>query len=315
MLKQLIDVVVAEREALAEDIIAVDLAARDGSRLPLFEAGAHVEAHIAEGLVRPYSLCNAPSERHRYRLGVLRDTNSRGGSQRIFDEWQPGHALSVSFPRNLFPLVRTAGRSLLVGGGIGITPLISMAHHLAATGGAFGLHYCIRDESRAAFLPELRRTSFASHVQAHYSAVRRFCFDDDIGAPADGDHIYVCGPQPFMDHVIGSARNAGWRDDQIHFELFDVDVDMIGAPFAVETRDGRCFEIPPGRSIAEVLMSNGVDVDISCEKGICGSCVVDVLEGTPDHRDHYLTEEERARNDCIALCCSRARGARLKLAI
>lgn len=315
MLRQVIDVVVEAREERAPDLVVIDLSAADGGRLPLFEAGAHVEAHIAEGLVRPYSLCSAPSERNRYRLGVLLDPESRGGSRRLFDEWQVGHRARVSQPRNLFPLATQARHHILVGGGIGVTPMVAMAHHLAATDASFELHYCARDEGRAIFLPDLRQLADPALIKAHFSAQRRFAFETDVGAPRDGAHLYVCGPQPFMDSVIAEAHRAGWDDTSIHYELFDVDVDIIGAPFEVETRDGRTFEVPPDRSIAEVLIASGFDIDISCEKGICGSCITDVVEGLPDHRDHYLTDEEKARNDCIAVCCSRARGRRLKLAL
>lgn len=315
MQKTLIDVVVTGRAALADDIVAIDLEAIDGGRLPIFEAGAHIEAHIADRLVRPYSLCNAPHERHRYRLGVLRDANSRGGSEAIYQDWIVGHRLKVSQPRNLFPMVEEATQSILVGGGIGITPLISMAHRLDALRRPFQLHYGVRDISRAAFLAELCGSPFADRTHVHFSAHRRFSVAEDVGAPCAGAHLYVCGPQAFMDHVIAEARLLGWADDQIHFEYFDVDIDMVGMPFVVETADGKSFDIPPDRSIADILTENGYDIDISCEKGICGSCILDVVSGTPDHRDHYLTDEEKSRNDCMAVCCSRARSDRLLLKI
>lgn len=315
MLKQLIDVVVAARDERAADLVLIDLVSEDGARLPLFEAGAHVEAHIAEGLVRPYSLCGDPADRGRYRLGILRDANSRGGSHRIFEDWRLGHRLRISQPRNLFPIATQAKHHVLIGGGIGITPMVAMAHQLAAAGRSLEAHYCVRHKERAVFLPELESSAGKERTRLHLSSANRFALETDVGAPSDGAHLYVCGPQVFMDAIIAEARRLGWMDDCIHYEFFDVDVDIIGAPFDVETTDGRRFEIPPDKSIAEVLMSNGFDVDISCEKGICGSCITDVREGAPDHRDHYLTDGEKARNDCIALCCSRAKGRLLKLAI
>lgn len=315
MLKQVIEVVVAAREDRAPGLAVFDLVRDGGGRLPLFEAGAHVEAHIAEGLVRPYSLCGDPADRERYRLGILLDPASRGGSRQIFDEWHPGHRVKVSQPRNLFPLAAQAAHHIMIGGGIGVTPQVAMTCHLAGAGKSFELHYCVRQEERAVFLPDLRALAGDGTIIPHFSVQRRFDLKADVGPPRDGAHIYVCGPQAFMDSIIAEARRLGWEDSSIHYEFFDVDVDLIGAPFAVETRDGRTFEVPPDRSIAEVLMAEGFDIDISCEKGICGSCITDVVEGEPDHRDHYLTDEEKARNDCIALCCSRAKGARLKLAL
>ncbi len=315
MLKQVIDVMVAAREDRAPGLAVFDLMRDGGGRLPLFEAGAHVEAHIAEGLVRPYSLCGDPADRERYRLGILLDPASRGGSRRIFDEWHPGHRVRVSQPRNLFPLATEATHHIMIGGGIGVTPQVAMARHLAAAGTSFELHYCVRHEERAVFLPELRTFADGGSIIPHFSVRRRFELSVDVGAPREGAHLYICGPQAFMDSIIADARRLGWDDSSIHYEFFDVDVDIIGAPFEVETRDGRAFEIPPDKSIAEVLMAHGFNVDISCEKGICGSCITDVIDGLPDHRDHYLTDEEKVRGDCIALCCSRAKSGKLKLAI
>lgn len=301
-----IEVLVTKVEKMGNDVVALELGALPGTSLPPFEAGAHIDVHIGPQIVRPYSLCNDPADPDRYRLAVLHDANSRGGSKVICTQWAAGLHVHISEPRNLFPLAPTAGRSVLIGGGIGITPLIAMAYSLAARGEALELHYCARDEAKAPFLTELSASPFATSVRSHLSSLRRFDLPVDVGAPAPADHLYVCGPEPFMDHVIEEARAIGWSDAQIHFEYFDAAIDVSGEPFKVKIGDGTEFEIPAGRSIADVLIEAGLDIEISCEKGICGSCITDVLDGLPDHRDHYLTEEEREANECMALCCSRA---------
>ncbi|WP_324698844.1 PDR/VanB family oxidoreductase [Novosphingobium sp. RL4] len=308
-----LEVIVRRTEKLSGDVHTFELVAADGGQLPPFEAGAHIELFIRSNLIRPYSLCNDPEETHRYRIGVLNDANSRGGSKIVCTQWAEGMRARISSPRNLFPLEPATGRSLLIAGGIGATPLIAMAHALGSRGAPFEFHYCARDRSKAPFLEELLAGSLAPSVQAHFSEDRRFDFTADIGAPTGDDHIYVCGPQGFMDHVIEAARGLGWPDARIHFEYFDAETDTSGGPFKVQLADGTEFEIPAGRSIADVLIEQGCEVEVSCEKGICGSCITDILEGLPDHRDHYLTDEEKAQNNCMALCCSRALSPLIKL--
>lgn len=308
-----IDVVIDRIERKSGDVVAIELVTPDGSPLPTFAAGSHIETYIRPQIVRPYSLCNDPGDAGRYRIGVLNDANSRGGSKIVCTQWVEGMQVRISEPRNLFPLAGGQGRSVLVGGGIGITPLMAMAHSLAAADSLFELHYCARDASRAPFLEELSNASFGLAVRSHFSTECRFDFSRDVGRAGEGDHLYVCGPQGFMDHVIAEAKRLGWTDGQIHFEYFDADTDVSGGPFRVQLLDGSEYEIPAGRSIADVLIEAGQDVEVSCEKGICGSCITNVLEGEPDHRDHYLTDDEKAANDCMALCCSRAFTPFLKL--
>lgn len=307
------DVVIDSIERKSGEVVAIDLVSPGGGSLPSFDAGSHIETYIRPQIVRPYSICSDPADSRRYRIGVLNDENSRGGSKIICTQWVEGMQIRISEPRNLFPLAPRGGRSVLIGGGIGITPLMAMAHTLTAEQAAFELHYCARDADKAPFLEELSASAFGARVRPHFSATRRFDLAEDVGAPGPADHLYVCGPQGFMDHVIETAKALGWAEEQIHFEYFDVDTDVTGGPFLVELADGSEYEIPSGRSIADVLIEAGEDVEVSCEKGICGSCIANVVEGTPDHRDHYLTEEEKAANDCIALCCSRALTPRLKL--
>ena len=252
-----IDVVVHSIERLGRDVCAIDLVATDGAPLPLFGAGAHIEVFIRPNLIRPYSLCNTPSERHRYRIGVLRDPKSRGGSQVIFTQWVVGMPIRISAPRNLFPLERQAGRSVLIAGGIGVTPLMAMAHTLAASKSPFELHYCVREREKAAFLEELQGAGLGKSLRPHFSVERRFDMAADVRTAGKTDHLYVCGPQGFMDHVIEEARQLGWSDSQIHFEYFDAETDLSGGAFRVQLASGGEFEIPAGRSIADVLIEHG----------------------------------------------------------
>lgn len=307
---------VVRREAHTDEIAVIELVAADGSPLPAFEAGAHIDLHLSEGLVRQYSLSNAPGQGDRYRLGVLNDPNSRGGSRAVHERLHEGVEVSASAPRNHFPLDASAGHSLLVGGGIGITPMIAMAHALQAAGQSFELHYCCRSRSNAAFLQELEAT-FGTALVLHFDDLapeQRLNIADVIAGQASDTHLYVCGPSGFMDWVIGTAKEAGWPDARVHFEYFNAEVDTSGGAFKVEAAaSGVTVQVEEGVSIAKALKAAGVKVDVSCEEGVCGTCICDVLEGVPDHRDHFLNEEERADNDQIAVCCSRAKSERLVL--
>ncbi|WP_188071729.1 PDR/VanB family oxidoreductase [Sphingobium jiangsuense] len=301
---------VVNRRIVARDIVAFDLEDPAGEPLPVFAAGAHVDVRAGDGLIRQYSLCNDPRERHRYRLGILLDPQSRGGSAAIHAGFAEGELVDIGMPRNLFPIRDKARPALLFGGGIGITPILAMAHELEAAGASFALHYCVRDASRAAFLDEIGAGALAPHCKVHFddgAAEQRL----DVAALLAGadrrTDLYVCGPAGFIDHVRSEARRVGWPDDQIHSESFDAAVDLSGGSFElIAERSGRRFIVPPGKSPAQVLLDAGIDVPVSCEQGICGTCLCDVLEGTPDHRDLIQSDEEKASNKQIALCCSRS---------
>lgn len=312
------EVVVHRRDLQAGAVVVLELHSADGSVLPAFEAGAHIDLHLAPDLVRQYSLCGNPAETGHYRLGVLRDPASRGGSLAVFDRLTEGTRLTIGAPRNHFPLAAGAQHSVLVGGGIGITPMIAMAHALTAAGKSFALHYCARSASSAAFLHELAGAPFAGKVHLHF---------DDVGAAAQldlpsilaaagcsGTHLYVCGPSGFMDWVIATGEKSGLPAGQIHREYFNAEVDTSGAGFeVVAAATGKSVRVAEGQSIVSALASIGIQVDVSCEEGVCGTCVCTVLEGECDHRDVYLTAEEKAENDQIMTCCSRAKSARLVL--
>ncbi|VVN73010.1 Phthalate dioxygenase reductase [Pseudomonas fluorescens] len=303
----------------ADGICSFELCPVDGSTLPAFEAGAHIDIHIADGLTRQYSLCNDPKERHRYLISVLKDPSSRGGSRAMHEQVQSGQTLTISAPRNLFPLDRSAQRHLLFGGGIGITPMLAMAWELSHQGADFELHYCFRSSQRAAFVEMLAQTRFADRITLHDDSgpqTQKLDAPALLAAPHADTHLYVCGPTGFMNYILDSAQNAGWSQDRVHKEFFAADpVDQsANVPFEVElASNGQVFRIPAERSVFEVLDEAGIAIESSCEQGVCGTCVTRVLKGIPDHRDKFLTEAEHAANDRFTPCCSRARSSRLVL--
>lgn len=310
---------VSRKAVIALDICSFELVSVDGQALPAFSAGSHIDVTLADGVTRQYSLCNDPTESHRYLIGVLRDPASRGGSQAMHDRVAEGDVLSISTPKNHFPLAHEARRHLLLAGGIGVTPILCMAERLAITEGDFEMHYCTRSRERTAFLERIAGSCFASRVQFH--------FDDgepaqklDLGAvlaqPEPGTHLYVCGPKGFMDAVLDKARQRGWPESQLHFEFFSADVAPQDGDSAFEVQlasSGRVILVPKDRTVVKALAEAGVEVQVSCEQGVCGTCLTRVLEGEPDHRDMYLTPEEQAANDQFTPCCSRAKTTRLVL--
>lgn len=303
---------VARKTREAESICSYELVSADGAALPPFAAGAHLDVHLPNGLVRQYSLCNAPGETHRYLIAVLRDAASRGGSQSMHDDVDVGAVLTVSAPKNHFPLV-AAQRTLLLAGGIGVTPILAMAETLASQGAAFEMHYCARAPERAAFTDRIGAARFAGRVHVHYDsgpADQRLDPGALLAAPEPGTHLYVCGPQGFIDHVLDNARSLGWPPAQLHVEYFGAAAVDTGGdrPFDVQlASSGKVVTIPAGRTALEVLSEAGVDIPYSCAEGVCGTCLTRVLAGEPDHRDLYLTNEEHAANDQFTPCCSRAR--------
>ena len=319
MKEQLLTVQVHKRQLQGDGVVVLDLIPVGGATLPAFEAGAHVDIHIAPGLVRQYSLCSDPGDNASYRLGVLKDPASRGGSTGVHDTLLEGAEIEISAPRNLFPLASDAKRSILIGGGIGITPMIAMAYALHSRGEEFELHYCGRSRSRSAFLDELSNAAFANRVFTHFddeAPEQKLDMDAVLGQAQAGVHVYTCGPAGFMDWVIAESHKHGYADDHVHREYFQVEVDNSGASFeVVAVRSGKTVQVAEGQSIVAALKTVGIKVAMSCEQGACGTCMCDVLEGEPDHRDVYLNDEEKQSNELIMLCCSRAKSKKLVLDI
>lgn len=302
----------------AQDIASFELARADGGPLPAFSAGSHIDVQIPGGLTRQYSLCNDEQESHRYRIAVLRDAASRGGSQGMHERVQEGDVLTISTPRNHFPLVR-AERLLLLAGGIGVTPLLSMAQRLAAIGADFALHYCTRSAARTAFRAEIAAAPWARRVHLHHDdgdAAQKLDAADLLAAPAAGTHLYVCGPTGFIAHVVGTAKAQGWDPANIHLEYFGAapqDTSGDGS-FAVRiASSGQCITVAPDQSVTQALLAHGIEIMTSCEQGVCGTCITRVLQGECEHRDLYFTDAEKAANDQFTPCCSRAKSAVLVL--
>ncbi|MBN9889360.1 PDR/VanB family oxidoreductase [Salipiger abyssi] len=290
-----------------------------GSLAP-FEAGAHLDIYLpGPGLWRQYSLCSDPAESGFYEIGVLKDPASRGGSAALHNSAQVGAVFATEGPRNHFRLEESADRTVLFGGGIGVTPMIAMARRLHALGRDFTLHYCTRSEGVTAFLDALEGCGFADRVVFHFDdagAAQRLDPARDLPAPAPGTHVYICGPQGYMDWLIAAAQEAGHASANIHREYFSADVELGGDGFEVEcAQSGLTISVGPDDTIVKALAKAGIAVEVKCEEGVCGTCLTDVLEGEIDHRDQFLTEEEREDGDIMCVCCSRAKGPKLVLDI
>ncbi|WAP60675.1 PDR/VanB family oxidoreductase [Streptomyces sp. S465] len=313
----MITVTVSEITAETAAVKCFRLCRSDGRPFAPYEAGAHVDVLGPSGITRQYSLCGPPGETGSYVIAVKREECSRGGSAALHDQVRVGHQLTIGEPRNLFALDPAAARHVLVAAGIGITPLLSMAYALHHTGSPFRLHYFATDRQQAAFVPLLENADFAADVTFHFGVGRSEQPEVLAAALADADtgtHVYTCGPKEFMHRVLDVATRA-LPEDHVHVEHFQSlePTADVGEEFEVELDTGEVFRVPPGRSIVEVLAEGGIEVDTSCREGICGTCVLPVLDGVPEHRDNCLTRKEKAAGDQIATCVSRARTPRLVL--
>ncbi len=311
-------VVVTRHARVADDIVHIVLESPAGTPLPAWSAGAHIDVQLPNGAVRQYSLLGDPAQLTRYELGVLKEAGGRGGSRSAHEDVRAGMQLRIGAPRNLFAL-QPARRTLLFAGGIGITPMLAMAQQLAHGQADFTLHYCSRTPSRTAFLDRLRDAPWADRVRLHFDdgdARQKLDAAAVLAMPSPDVRLYVCGPSGFMAHVIDSARAAGWADANIHSESFSGGASARNGDEAFSVRlarSGRTVEVAAGQTVAAALAAHGVDVALSCEQGICGSCAVRVLDGEPDHRDCFFTEAEHAAGGCFTPCCSRSKSALLAL--
>lgn len=315
----LYEVKVTQRYSAGPDISIIELESTQNESLPSFEAGAHIELHLPNAMVRQYSLCQDPAQKQCYRLAILRDQQSRGGSQYIYDHLHQGSELKISAPKNLFALAHSNDHHILIGGGIGITPLISMAYQLSQAQQSFELHYCAQSSAQAAFIEELKNSPFAAQVTFHFKdqgANHRSFLHSHFESLAKSSHIYTCGPNPFMDWVFDLAKTHQFPAEQMHREIFQNEVDIHGDSFeVVAQRSQKTIQVAADESILDALAKNGIYVEKSCEQGVCGTCMCDVIEGSPDHRDVYLTDEEKQSNEQILVCCSRSNSERLILDI
>lgn len=302
---------------LAEGIHAFELGDPEGAELPVVTAGAHVDVHLPGGMVRSYSLASDPADRTGWTLGVLREAKGRGGSRAMHDSVRVGELLTVGSPRNAFPMVQGALHTVLIAGGIGITPLKAMAHELSGQEASFELHYCARSSLHAAFVDELQALVPQGRLHFHF----------DNGVPGqgldistllkrqpDGAHLYYCGPGGFMKAC--AEASAHWAVGSVHSEHFKAPEPQVksapDASFEVRlARSGVTLQVLPEQTIVRAMELAGHRVPTSCLSGLCGSCKVDYLEGEVEHNDYILSDEEKTR--CLTLCVSRSRSPTLVL--
>jgi vanillate monooxygenase ferredoxin subunit len=311
-----IPVKVASIMESALDIKVFEFETTDGSAFPDFEPGAHVDLHLTSSLIRQYSSCGQPDNK-RLRLAIKLEAESRGGSRHAHREIRVGDILAVSEPRNNFGIAWSASHHILVAGGIGITPMISMAYRMMENGVSFELHYFCRSAAHAVFADEIG-AAFGRHARIYYEdaqAVNK-TIERVLATTRPGAHVYVCGPAGMIDRVAEIARRL-MPPDTLHHELFaargEPNNEVDRSFDVVLRRSGKKLTVPPGRSIAQVLREHGIDVAVSCEQGVCGTCLTGVIDGVPDHRDEVLSDTARASCSTIALCVSRALSAELIL--
>lgn len=303
----------------AKGINSYEFVSPDGEPLPPFTAGAHIDIHAAPGLVRQYSLCNSPSDRHRYVIAVLKDLNGRGGSAAVHENIKVGDIVRVSVPRNNFELQTDAGKVYLLAGGIGVTPMKSMAHQLEAQGIPYELYYCSRGAEFAAFQDELEELAVAGKVRFHFDGGDPNNSLDIAGLlqnPGEESHLYYCGPGGFMEACKAASQH--WPSGTVHFEHFKAPVkepaNDVGTEdgFTAEIAStGEKLHIAPEQNLAEALQQAGYPVETSCLSGLCGTCKIGYLAGEVDHQDFILNDSERG--SCMTACVSRAKSSTILL--
>ena len=299
----------------AQGICSYELVDPQGHAVEPFEAGAHVDLHLPGGIVRSYSLAGDPSDTSHWLLGVLLEPKSRGGSSAMHNKVRVGDLLEVGIARNAFPMASDAKHSILIAGGIGITPLKSMSHALKAAGASFELHYCARSTSHIAFMKELQQVVPQGHLHLHFDGgepSKGLDISDLLKVVEPNTHVYYCGPAGFMGAC--ASASAHWPKDAVHCEHFKApDVKPLNLPdgaFEVHlVKSGETIQVGPDQTIVRAIELTGRRVSTSCLSGLCGACKVDYVAGEVDHRDFILNDEERAR--CLTVCVSRAKGQSL----
>ncbi|MCC2098115.1 MAG: oxidoreductase [Hyphomicrobiales bacterium] len=309
-----------------DDINAYELVPVErGGDLPPFDPGSHIDLFFRDGRIRQYSLCGDPRDTSRYHIAVQREQGGRGGSKAIFEKVHVGRKLVISQPRNNFPLADNANHHILLAGGIGVTPMMAMARELLSEAASFELHYCARTANRVAFLEEIESGLFRDKITLYIDGgdpQKGVDLHQLLSEPRPDTHVYVCGPSGFINAVVEAA--SAWPKGSVHKELFAVptadpdfsasegDDDAIPVGFQIELRStGARLDVPPDKSIVEVLAEHGVEVDTSCEAGVCGTCLTRVISGTPDHRDYVLSDDEKEHS--MLVCCSRSKSPLLVL--
>lgn len=300
----------------ARDTHLIELAHPDGRGLPGVAPGAHIDLHLGNGITRSYSLVHSGENPSSYVVGVKLDAQSRGGSRYVHEQLRVGAVLPVSAPRNHFALREDAAHSVLIAGGIGITPIWCMAQRLDAIGASWELWYSVRARADLAFAAQLQALGARVHLHCDDEAGTRLDLQDIVAAAPAQAHLYCCGPTPMLD-AYEQAATVRFAPEQVHLERFAAQQSAaVDGGFVIAlARSGAELLVPSGTSVLQVLLDNGIAVDSSCQEGICGCCEVAVLEGEVDHRDAVLSAAERAANKTMMVCCSGARSSRLVLDI
>lgn len=312
-----IPVRVAATEDLTPRIKLFTLVSVDGSRLPAFTAGSHIAVETTGGLERQYSICNDPSETDRYLIAVQCELDGRGGSKWMHENVCVGDTLRIKPPLNNFPLGEKATHHLLIAGGIGVTPILSMARDLARRCQSFDIVYLSRSKPEAAFLDVFASDPFAGRTTLHHDLEAGQAFDlaAVLGHVSEGAHIYCCGPAGLMKAVEQLTK--GRVAHTVHFEKFSNDIASHQSgdrPLSVVLAKSKTtVDVRAEQTILDALLEHGIDVDYSCCEGTCGTCVVKLLDGIADHRDAVLSDDEKGK--LIAICCSRAKTPSLTLDI
>jgi ferredoxin-NADP reductase len=302
----------------ASEIHLIELAAAQGQQLPPFSAGSHIDLHLPNGMVRSYSLSGAPGESEHYFIGVKNEPQGSGGSRFIHEHLKIGDELDISRPRNNFGLQEQADHTVLIAGGIGVTPLVSMSLRLENIGRPWELHYAGRHRGSTAFIPEL--SAFGSKVSFYLrngaedpAQSRRMEIPAIVEAAPPGSHFYCCGPTEMINGFL--AATSSLPAERVHFERFanDQPIDKDGSFTVILKQSGETVEIPSGQTILAVLLERGIDAPYSCMEGICSACETRVLAGIPEHHDMILSAEQKAANNVMMICCSRSKTPELVL--
>jgi tetrachlorobenzoquinone reductase len=299
----------------APGVLSLELSAPDNSPLPPFEPGSHIDLTLPDGTLRQYSLCGDPNDTSHYRLGI-RAVPGGLSSGFVHGKLRPGELLTVSVPRNNFSLV-DAPRYVFVAGGIGVTPLLPMMREASAKQRRWTLLYCNRRSEDAPFLAEIGKLP-GGEISLHASeSGTRLDVAQRLGTVEKNTVVYCCGPERLMTAV--EQATSAWPEGSVHFEWFTPrsrPADETSGGFEVVCeRSGLTLNVPPDKSIMAVLGEAGIEVPRSCEQGICGTCETRIISGEADHRDSILSSSERAANQSMMICVSRAKGARLVLDI
>jgi reductive dehalogenase len=293
---------------MTADVIKYEFSALDGSDLPEWTAGAHLDIVVVPEFLRQYSMSGNPADRSKYEIGVLREDHGRGGSQMLHRIFSQGRKIFISKPINHFELAENATKTFLMGGGIGVTPMIAFAHRLHALGKPFELHYCVSSRTAAGYLADLAAMPWADHVRYHFSDEgTRADLDAILQGYRDGWHVYTCGPDRFMEGVMAAAEQNGFPDDARHLEYFSVPEtpEYENHHFTLRlARSGREFIVPADKTATDVMAENGIHVDVKCADGICGVCKCGLISGAVEHRDFVLSKAQRETS--VVLCQSRA---------